>query len=134
MNERYNKILNLPHHVSSTRQPMSSHDRAAQFAPYSALSGYDDAVVETARLTDSRTELDEYEKERINAALTDIFTSGRPTEASITYFVPDKRKAGGKYITLFGKIEQIDEYERKVILTDGRSIFIDDISDIRLQN
>ena len=66
MNEKYEKIIHLPHHISKNRPQMSNHDRAAQFAPYSALSGYEDAVEETARLTDEKCELDDYEKELID--------------------------------------------------------------------
>ena len=75
MNEKYEEIINLSHHTSSVRAPMPRADRAAQFAPYSALSGYEDAVEETARITDTPIELDEYEKEQINGALTSLLSS-----------------------------------------------------------
>ena len=75
MNEKYEKIINLPHHVSKTRAQMSRSDRAAQFAPYSALTGYENAIEETARLTDRKHELDEYEKEKINSAIISIMSS-----------------------------------------------------------
>ena len=107
MNEKYEKIINLPHHVSKTRIPMLKEDRAAQFAPYSALSGYEDAVEETARLTDKKRELDDYEKEKINAALTDLLNFDEDKTATITFFLPDKRKKGGSYITTTGQMEAL---------------------------
>ena len=98
---RYDDIINLPHHQSATRPHMSNYDRAAQFAPFAALTGYDDAVKETARLTDRRIELDEGEKAAIDQRL--LLVQERlpePTEVTITYFVSDKRKAGGAYVSV----------------------------------
>ncbi len=132
MNERYEKIINLPHHTSPKREPMQRSDRAAQFAPYAALSGYEDAVVETARLTDIKTELDEYEKKRINATLTDILSAEDDPRVSITHFHPDKKKEGGAYITTCGRIEKVDEYTRQIIISGGESISIDDVTDIQI--
>ena len=130
MNEKYAEIINLPHHVSMTREPMARGDRAAQFAPYSALSGYEDAVEETARLTDGRIELDEYEKERINTSLTALLSAPQDTQASITYFRPDKRKKGGAYVTVTGEIGRIDEVKRELVLLSGYTIMIDEIIEI----
>ena len=130
MNEKYEKIINLPHHVSKTRPPMSRSDRAAQFAPYSALSGYEDAVEETARLTDRRIELDEYEKEKINSALTALLTSPPDTVVKITYFRPDRYKSGGAYVSVTGEFSYIDEVKRELVLTGGYSIIIDEISEL----
>ncbi len=130
MNEKYSEIINLSHHVSKTREPMAKADRAAQFAPYSALSGYEDAMEETARLTDGRIELDEYEKERINASLTALLSAPQDTRVSITYFRPDKRKKGGAYVTVTGEIGRIDEVKREIILMSGHPIMIDDIIEI----
>ena len=90
---RYDDIINLPHHVSLTRQRMSMHDRAAQFAPFAALVGYDDAVAETARLTETRPELDEQEQRAINERLAYIADHIHEyPEVRIRYFVPDERK------------------------------------------
>lgn len=130
MNEKYEKIINMPHHVSKSRAQMSKQDRAAQFAPYSALSGYEDAVEETARLTDQKCELDEYEKEKINAALTDLLSSEEDKTARITFFRPDKHKPGGAYITVIGKIGKFDEIQREITLIGGTPIKIDDIIEI----
>ena len=106
---------------------MSKSDRAAQFAPYSALSGYEDAVEETARLTDNKIELDDYEKERINAILTALLASPPGTKAQITYFRPDNRKNGGAYITVTGEIGKYDEINGEITLIGGCPIKMDDI-------
>lgn len=131
MNEKYEKIIDLPHHVSTVRPKMPRLDRAAQFAPYSALSGYEDAVEETARLTDSRIELDEYEKERINAALTSLLDAPPDTKVAITFFRPDRYKNGGAYVTVRGEVGRIDEASGEITLVGGRPITISDIIDLR---
>ena len=105
MNNRYDEIINLPHHVSPTRPQMPMSDRAAQFAPFAALTGYDAAIKETGRLTDERVELD---KEALTALdmkyqlLMDALNEA--PKVTITYFQPDERKAGGKYITATGAV------------------------------
>ncbi len=130
---RYDDIINLPHHVSETRPHMSMHDRAAQFSPFAALSGYDDAVKETARLTEQRIELGEDEAQKLAQRLNllqnrlrEMPDSGAP-EVKITYFVPDERKAGGKYVTVNGAVMKIDTYARTLTLADGTKIPIDEI-------
>ncbi len=130
MNEKYAEIINLPHKRSSTHPQMKKGDRAAQFAPYSALSGYEDAVKETARLTDSKAELDDYEKEKINAALISLTSVQEQKRAAITFFRPDDKKSGGAYITVTGEVARIDEVERLITLVGGYIIRIDDISEI----
>ena len=132
MNEKYEKIINLPHHVSKTRARMSTSDRAAQFAPYSALSGYEDAVEETARLTDEKIELDEYEKEGINATLNELISMPPDTRVSLTYFRPDKSKKGGAYITVAGEVGRIDEVTREITIIGISPIKIDDILELRI--
>ena len=128
MNTPYDDILPLPHHVSERHPPMSWLDRAAQFSPFAALTGYEAAVEETARLTDRRIELDEGEKEAIDQRLTLLQEHlPEPTEVTITYFVPDKKKTGGAYVSVSGMVKKIDDYERAVILCEGTSIPIDDI-------
>ena len=128
MNTPYDDILHLPHHVSEKHPPMSRLDRTAQFSPFAALTGYDAAVEETARLTDRRIELDESEKEAIDLRLTLVQERlPAPTEVTITYYVPDKKKAGGAYVSVSGTVKKIDDYERMVILRNGASIPIDDI-------
>ena len=131
VNEKYAKIIDLPHHESKTRPRMSRHDRAAQFAPYSALSGYEDAVRETARLTDTKGELDDYEKEKINETLTYLLSSEGGSMAEITFFKPDRKKQGGSYVTLTGEIYKIDEVKRKIIMVGGTEIPLDDLVDLQ---
>ena len=131
MNEKYAKIIDLPHHESKTRPRMSRLDRAAQFAPYSALSGYEDAVRETARLTDTKGELDDYEKEKINETLTYLLSSEGRAMAEITFFKPDRKKNGGSYITVTGEIYKIDEVKRKIIMVGGTEIPLDDLVDLQ---
>lgn len=134
MNEKYKEIIDLPHRVSTRHEPMDRLDRAAQFAPYSALSGYEDAVEETARLTDKRIELDEYEKERINSSLVALLHSPTDAPISITYFRPDNHKSGGAYVTVTGKFDKYDEVKKEISLIGGYPIGIDDILDIKQQD
>ena len=131
MTKAYDDIMNLPHHVSVTHPPMSAIDRAAQFSPFAALTGYDSAIKETARLTDDRVELDEYMKDALSDRLQIITDRIKEhPEVAITYFQPDAKKNGGAYITAFGSVKKIDEYERIVVMTDGTEIPIDEIISI----
>lgn len=125
---RYDDMIHLPHHQSGTRPHMSLHDRAAQFSPFAALTGYDAAVEEAARLTEQKLELSEEEKAAIGAKLTEIkeHIKERP-EVTVTYFVPDERKAGGTYVTVTGTVRRIDEFERVVVMQDQSRVGIDDI-------
>ena len=121
-------IINLPHHTSALRPHMSAHDRAAQFSPFAALTGYDSAITETARLTDKRVELDEYSKAALNGKLSMIQEQlDEQLDVSITYFQPDNKKSGGTYITAAGCVKKIDEYERTVVMRDATQIPIEDI-------
>ena len=127
----YEDILNLPHHVSKTRPQMSMLDRAAQFSPFAALTGYDDAIKETGRLTDEKIEMDEDRKAALDmkqAYLIEMIDE--QPEISITYFLPDAKKSGGAYVTVTGNLKRFDEYERLLILPDGKKIPMDDIADI----
>lgn len=131
MNEKYKEIIHLPHKQSATRPHMPVADRAAQFAPFAALVGYDDAVRETARLTDSRRELSDGALEQLNAKLSYIQDHlDEQPEVSITSFQPDSKKSGGVYLTCSGVVRRVDDYEHTVLLQDGREIFIDDIVEI----
>ena len=129
----YDDIIHLPHHVSRIHPQMSMEDRAAQFSPFAALTGYDAAIAETARLTDQRVELDEYERQALNVKLQ--FISEHLNEypkVSITCFVPDARKEGGEYVTVTGIVKKIEEHEKRMILMDGSMILIEDV--IRIEN
>ncbi len=131
MSIEYSDIINLPHHVSKTRPQMSMLDRAAQFSPFAALTGYDAAIKETGRLTDEKIKLDEDTKAALDmkqSCLIEIIDE--QPEISVTYFLLDTRKSGGAYVTTTGKLKRFDEYERLLILTNGKKIPMDDIADI----
>lgn len=124
----YDDIIHLPHHVSKTRPQMSLKDRAAQFSPFAALSGYDAAILETGRLTEEKSELGEEARailDRKQKYLAERIDT-KP-EITVTYFVPDEKKSGGAYSTVTGFLKRIDEYERVLMLTDGRKIQLDAI-------
>ncbi len=128
MTGEYDDIINLPRPISKTHPPMSAMDRAAQFSPFAALTGYDAAIKETARLTDEKIELDEYAKDALNERLQILAPRIKEhPEIAITYFQPDAKKNGGAYVTAIGTVKKIDEYERFVVMTDGTAIFIEDI-------
>lgn len=127
----YEDIINLPHHVSDKRPQMSMWDRAAQFSPFAALTGYDDAVTETARLTDDKIELDESAQATLDMKQHILMeTISEQPEISVTYFKKDVKKAGGAYLTLTGKLKKIDEYERVLMFVNGEHIPFDDVFDI----
>ncbi|WP_407926847.1 hypothetical protein [Caproicibacter fermentans] len=131
---KYDNIINLPHHVSATRPHMAAIDRAAQFAPFAALTGYEGAVKETARLTDERIELDEYAQGALSDRLQIIADRMKEhPKIAITYFQPDAKKKGGAYITAAGTVKKIDEYERVVVMTDATVIPLDEIISIEGQ-
>ena len=131
MNEKYAHIINLPRHISPTRPQMSVSDRAAQFAPYSALSGYEDAVEETARLTDRRYDLSDTAIENLDRKLRIINENIKNLPVvMITYFVSDERKEGGSYRTTKGTVKKIDGCMREVVMTSGEQIPIDEIAEI----
>lgn len=125
---QYDDIIDLPHHVSGTRPRMSAHDRAAQFSPFAALTGFGAAITETARRTEEKIELDEQKKAELDERLR--FLQGRigsRPEADITYFRPDARKSGGAYVTVRERVKRIDLYRRQLLLEDGRAVALDDI-------
>ena len=128
----YEDIVNLPRHISKVHPQATMADRAARFAPFAAITGYEEMVLEEARVTDERIEMDESSKAALNEKLNMIleFIDEQP-EVSITYFEPDKRKAGGAYVTVTGTVKRIDEYEHLVIMTDGKKINIDDIYNLQ---
>lgn len=127
-NSKYDEIINFPHHVSKTRPQMPMSDRAAQFSPFAALTGYDSAIKETGRLTDEKIDLDEESLTALNMRyqmLTDALEE-RP-EVRITYFKPDERKAGGAYVTTAGAVRKIDDFEQTIIMQDGTRIPMGDV-------
>lgn len=131
MSAKYDEIINLPHHVSKTRPQMPMSDRAAQFAPFAALTGYDSAIKETGRLTDEKIELDEETLtvlDRKYQLLMDALDEA--PEIEITYFKPDERKAGGKYVSATGTVKKVDDFERLITMQDGLKIPMDDVLSI----
>lgn len=127
----YENIINLPHHVSDTHPRMSSRDRAAQFAPFAALTGFGAEVKETERLTAEKPELDEYRASRLDACLQILSDNAAAhPDITVTFFVADKRKSGGSLVTADGSFRRLDESVGSLVLTDGRSIPLDDICSI----
>ena len=131
MKDLYEDIINLPHHVSKTRPQMSMIDRAAQFSPFAALTGYDAAIKETGRLTDEKIEMDEEALNILNLKfqlLVDRLAD--EPEITFTYFKPDERKAGGAYIDVTGKVKKVDDFERLIVMQNGTKMPMDDILNI----
>ena len=124
----YEDIVNLPPHISKRHPQPSMMDRAARFAPFAAITGYEEMVLEEARVTEERIDLDEGALALLNEKLNMIqeFLDEEP-EVTITYFEPDKKKTGGAYVSVTGIVKRIDEYEHLVIMTDGKKISIEDI-------
>lgn len=130
--KNYDDIINLPHPTSEVHPRMSRYDRAAQFSPFAALTGYDEAVKETERLTDRKIKLSEYQadilSERIHILIDCL---DEEPEVSITYFVADKKKSGGSYVTVNGIVKKVDLYERLLTTMNGQKIPMDDILSIK---
>ena len=129
---KYDDIINLPHHVSDYHRPMPIATRAAQFAPFAALSGHDDAIAETRRLTESLKELTEDEKNILSHKLSYAIKNRSLVE--ISYFIPDKTKSGGSYGTITERIKKWDEYSNTVVLYNGDVISVYLISDINIKD
>lgn len=130
---KYDDIIDLPYPLPGlpTRPRMSIQDRAAQFAPFAALSGHGAAIRETARLTDQRIELEEDQLVVLNEQLQKIMDRvGEHPEVSVLYFKPDGKKDGGAYVTVTGRVKKIDEIEHVVVFVDKTAIPIGDILDI----
>ena len=127
----YDDIINLPHPTSAKHPRMPMADRAAQFSPFQALSGFGSAIRETARVTGERVELTEDEKAILDEKLRLLLETGG--EGVFTYFLPDERKDGGAYVTAVGPVKRIDQLARQVILTDRTAIPIEDILEIEIQ-
>lgn len=120
---QYDDIIHLPHHVSIRHTPMSAIDRAAQFSPFAALTGYEAVIEETGRLTDTQIELDEGGKAMVDEKLRRIAEriDAQP-RVTVTWFQPDERKSGGAYVSTTGCVKKLDPYERILLLMDGTLI------------
>lgn len=129
---KYDDIINLPHHKSGKYPPMDLYDRAAQFSPFAALTGFESAIEETGRITEERMELSEDEKEALDLCFRGIreglsnHTTQNPF-VTLTYFQEDALKEGGAYITISGRVKRIDEDHRKIIFEDGTGVEMDDV-------
>lgn len=131
MNNPYADIMHLTRPVSTRHLPMSMHDRAAQFSPFAALTSYDAAIEETARLTDRQVDLSESSKEMLDKkihAIQDIINF--MPEISVTFFEPDLRKSGGAYRTITGRVKKIDEYEKGIIFQGGTVVYFSQLFNI----
>lgn len=133
MSEQYDDIINMPHHVPQSRPRMSQRNRAAQFAPFAALTGYEDALDESERRTDTKAELCEDDTEELNKKirLLGARIAAEPY-CKVTYFVPDKHKSGGRYVTVSGNVRFIEEATRQLVFCGGLRIPLDDIAGISL--
>lgn len=129
MSNRYDDIINLPHHRSTRHQPMTLYNRAAQFAPFAALNGHDDAINETARLTSQRIELSADEMMQLSQALSQAMAE--QATITVTHFVADTLKQGGHYEQHVGCPKRIDDYDHSLLFTDGTSIPLADIHSIK---
>ena len=133
--DKYDDIINLPHYEPKYHPRMSKYKRSAQFAPFAALVGYDEQVKECSRLTHKRLEIDDELKEKINNKLNKIneLIKNSP-EVEITYFIPDEKKDGGKYITEIGNVKRIDYINRFIKFTDNKKIILDDVIDVKIND
>ena len=131
--EDYRDIIDLPRPVSKKHPKMSDLNRAAQFAPFAALTGYEDLIDESARLTDGRVELDESKKDEIARRINALLQMENAPAAGIRYFVQDSKKSGGAYETVTGKVKKYDALARAVILDSDVAVFIDDIIDVKAE-
>lgn len=129
--DNYEDIINMPHHISERHPQMSIEARAAQFAPFAALTGYSDAVKETSRITEKRIEIDEELKLQLNTKLQKIIKNiNTNPKITFTYFIYDDKKEGGKYINKTGCVKKIDITNEYIILTDKTKIPINEIINI----
>ena len=131
MSSRYDDMIYMQNPTPTCKPRMSLYERAAQFSPFAALTGYDAAIDETGRLTDTKIDISEDMREKLDLKqnfLADIIDE--QPEISVTYFIPDKKKSGGAYVTANGRLKQIDEYEQLIILTDGKKIPIQEVYSI----
>lgn len=130
----YDDIIHLPHPVSTKHARMSRLDRAAQFSPFAALTGFDATIAETGRLTDESIELDESRIEVLNEQLRYIVSViAQQPQVCVTYFREDERKSGGAYVTVSGQVKKVDAYDHALILTDGTVIPMEAVRDLEVE-
>ena len=129
---RYDDIIHLPRPISPRHSPMSNADRAAQFAPFAALTGHDGAIREAARLTQPPVELTEERKEELDRLLRTLLAFPCPPRVTITHFVPDSKKAGGAYVRTTGRIIKFDTPSARLVLSDEQQIPLAAVCDIQI--
>lgn len=133
MENKYEDIIYMPHHVSLRHPRMSIRNRAAQFAPFAAVTGHESSVYEAARVTEEKFKLDDSYKEVLNTRLTILLKQPKgKRKAIITYFIKDKNKPGGSYLSVEGIVEMFDELKKIIVLENGVYIPIDDVYDIKI--
>jgi hypothetical protein len=134
MTNDYDDIINLPHYEPKHHPRMSMWNRAAQFAPFAALTGYDAAIQESGRLTDDWIDMGDYGNEELNRKMADLLSiiSEQPL-VTIEYFQPDAHKEGGSYLSYTGNVKRIDEYEQTMVMTEGKKIKLSLITNITLK-
>ena len=131
MDKKYAAIAGVPHHVSRVHPQMSMEDRAAQFSPFAALTGYGDVILETQRLTDEKVELDEEALALLNEKYQMLMRRmDEQPVVQITYFQPDERKEGGSYVTVTGVVRRVDDVMRKITMQDGNEIEMGEILNV----
>lgn len=133
MNDNYDDIINFNYPPSSHKAKMSLYQRAAQFAPFAALTGHDEAIYETARITSKKLPIDESYTLDLDMKIDSLRTriNERP-KVSLIYFIPDKKKKGGKYVEIVSHIKDIDNFHNEIVLSDNKRISVNDIFDIKL--
>lgn len=130
-NKPFDDIRSVDYPFKTTRSRMSMHDRASQFSPFAALTGYDSLIEETARLTDSKIDLDETEKEKLDRAISELRTIPNK-KINVTFFLPDGIKSGGAYLSLSGMIKRIDDIRKSLVMDDMTVIPLDDVISLRI--
>lgn len=130
--DNYDDIINLPHHISKKHPPMPLKNRAAQFAPFAALTGFDDAIEETGRVTDEKALISEDVENVLDSVLNSI--EDKKTEISVEFFQEDLKKSGGIYKVYTGKLKRVDRTGRRLIFEDGTVIEADDVADISVRS
>lgn len=129
----YSDIIDMPHHTSKVHPRMSMHERSAQFSPFRALTGHEEAISETSRIVDKKLELDEYQLATINRCLNEIKDHIKSfPEVIMVHFVKDTKKDGGIYLTIAKKVKKIDDYEKYILFQDGTKVKFEDIYNIEL--
>ena len=127
---KYDDIIDLPYPYPSKHKKMTLYDRAAQFAPFAALTGFEDQIDETGRYTEKRIEITEERRGILDSKLEEILNEAPDSLIRVSFFVPDKEKDGGSYSIYKGRIKKIDQIERKLVFEDGKCIALDDITDL----